>query len=776
MSVEPTQFQMPIDQIDVDVAVVGGGLAGVAAAIAASRAGADVALVQNRPVLGGNSSSEVRVWVCGATATGHQRFARETGIIGELYLENEYRNPEGNPYYWDLVVLEAVRAEPRIRLFLNTDVSTVETDGSAIVAVTGKTMGSERLVRISASMFIDCTGDGFIGASAGADYLLGREAHGQFQEDFAPDVADLQTLGSTLLFYTKDLGRPVPFVPPSFAVDVARTSIPESRIIRTGDNGADYWWIEWGGELDIVADNERIRDELWAVIYGIWDYIKNSGEFEAENLTLEWVGSVPGKREYRRLVGDLILTASDIVPEAEHPDAIGFGGWSVDLHPSKGVYHQGGAAQQFYPDGLYPIPFRVLYSRNVDNLLFAGRDISASHVAFGSTRVMSTCAVLGEAAGAAAALCTRTGMTPRDLATDHGGLLQQHLLREDAAIVGVRADDPDDVAPLARVSASSRRTTLSTGEPGGDTLPLTSDVGLLVPLEPSLGTVEVLLCAETDTELTWSVHSTGHPAVYLPRHQLRAGSIQVGAGAQVHAALPLGLTAADIGGEYRNVVLVLHENPTLAWHVADERTYGLLTMQRRHSHQEEIDAHVVDGGRANANALVSWDVKRLRRRTPVIRTTDPTDAFHESHVTDGYQRPYGAPRMWSSAPDSEQPQWVQLDWDEAQEIAEIVLIFNDDVDEYLNNLHYRRSPFRVMPELVRDYRVQVRTAQGWHEAAQVRENRRRRRVHSLEERGHPIDGVRVEIEATNGSPTAQIYAIRAQRTPSAGPPEGSRDA
>lgn len=775
MSVEPAQFQMPIDQIDVDVAVVGGGLAGVAAAVAAARAGADVALVQNRPVLGGNSSSEVRVWVCGATATGHQRFARETGIIGELYLENEFRNPEGNPYYWDLVVLEAVRAEPRIRLFLNTDVSTVETDGSAIVAVTGKIMGSERLVRIGASMFIDCTGDGFIGASAGADYLLGREAHGQFQENFAPEVADLQTLGSTLLFYTKDIGHPVPFVPPSFAVDIAQTSIPESRIIRTGDNGADYWWIEWGGELDIVADNERIRDELWAVIYGIWDYIKNSGEFEAENLTLEWVGSVPGKREYRRLVGDLILTAADIVPEAEHPDAIGFGGWSVDLHPSKGVYHQGGAAQQFYPDGVYPIPFRALYSRNVDNLLFAGRDISASHVAFGSTRVMSTCAVLGEAAGAAAALCARTGMNPRALATEHGTTLQQHLLREDAALVGVRADDPDDVAPLAQVSASSRRTTLSTGEASGGTLPLTSDIGLLFPLTPSLGALEVLLHAETGTDLEWSVHSTGHPAVYLPKHQLRAGSVQVPAGEQVRIQLPLELGAEDLDNECRNVVLVLHENSSLAWHAASERTYGLLAMQRRLSHQEEIDAHVVDGGRTGANEVVSWDVKRLRRRTPVIRTTDLTDAFHESRVTDGYQRPYGAPRLWSADPDTEQPQWVQLDWDEPQTIAEIVLVFNDDVDEYLNNLHYRRSPFRVMPELVRDYRVQIHTTGGWHEVAHVCENRRRRRVHSIGASGRPVDGVRIEIDATNGAATAQIYAIRAQRTSSAGLPKGPRD-
>ncbi|GIQ66375.1 hypothetical protein PACILC2_49430 [Paenibacillus cisolokensis] len=197
---------MKLEVVKTDITVVGGGLAGVCAAVAAARLGQTVALVNNRPVLGGNSSSEVRVWVCGATAHGTHRYARETGIMGEMFVENQYRNIDGNPYIWDLVVLETVRAEKNILLFLNTDVHEVEADGEederVIRSVTGWMMGSERRIRFESKMFLDCTGDGLIGFLAGAKYRIGREARHEYDEDWAPEVADDITLGSTLLFYT----------------------------------------------------------------------------------------------------------------------------------------------------------------------------------------------------------------------------------------------------------------------------------------------------------------------------------------------------------------------------------------------------------------------------------------------------------------------------------------------------------------------------------------------------------------------------------------------
>ncbi|WP_039836034.1 FAD-dependent oxidoreductase, partial [Paenibacillus sonchi] len=139
-----------------------------------------------------------------------------------------------------------------------------------------------------------------------------------------------------------------------------------------------YWWIEWGGEHDTVHDNEMIRDELWSVIYGIWDYIKNSGKFSAGNMTLEWVGSLPGKREYRRFIGDYVLNQNDIIAQREFADAVAFGGWSIDLHPPQGMYAEASGSKHMHADGVYHIPFRSLYSANVRNMLMAGRDISAS--------------------------------------------------------------------------------------------------------------------------------------------------------------------------------------------------------------------------------------------------------------------------------------------------------------------------------------------------------------------------------------------------------------
>ncbi len=265
-----------------DITVAGGGLAGVCAAVAAARLGQTVALVQNRLVLGGNSSSVVRVWVCGATKHGVNRYARESGIMGELFTENQYRNPDGNPYLWDAVVLDLVLAEPNITLFLNTDIYDVESEELVfatneskeseskekgqqrmIRAVTGWMTGSERRIRFESSVFLDCTGDGLVGFLAGAKYRLGRESQQEFGESLAPETADMTLLGSTILFYTRDTGHSVKYVPPSFAKDIRQTPIPKSRILRSGDSGCHYWWIEWGGELDTVHDNERIRDELW---------------------------------------------------------------------------------------------------------------------------------------------------------------------------------------------------------------------------------------------------------------------------------------------------------------------------------------------------------------------------------------------------------------------------------------------------------------------------------------------------------------------------------
>ncbi len=278
-----------------DITVIGGGLAGVCAAVASARLGKKVALIQNRLVLGGNSSSEVRVWIAGASKGGVNRYSRETGIMGEMFVENQYRNPEGNPYIWDLIILETVKAEKNIELFLNTDVRTVEADGRegerVIHAVSGWMMGSEREIRFESPIFLDCTGDGLVGYLARAQYRIGREARDEFNESWAPEKADNVTLGSTILFYTKDAGQPVKYVPPSFAKDITKTLIPEKRIIRSGDSGCYYWWIEWGGELDTyMRMNEYVMSYGRSFMgYGIILKTQES----LKQIILLWNGSAP---------------------------------------------------------------------------------------------------------------------------------------------------------------------------------------------------------------------------------------------------------------------------------------------------------------------------------------------------------------------------------------------------------------------------------------------------------------------------------------------------
>ncbi len=746
-----------------DVVVVGGGLAGTVAAVAAARLGSRVALITNRPVLGGNSSSEIRVWVVGATAHGTQRFARETGIMGELFLENQYRNPQGNAIYWDQVVLDLVRAEPNVSLHLSTDVRTVTMaadEPGRIASVTGWTMGSEIETVFTAPVFLDCTGDGLVGALAGAEHRIGREGRAEHGEPWAPEQPDDELLGSSIFFSTHDTGKPERFVPPSIALDLATTPILANRSIRTGDRGCAYWWIEWGGELDTVTDNERIRDELWSVVYGIWDHIKNSGQFDAERLTLDWVGAIPGKREYRRFVGDHTLTQQDLLEQRSFPDAVAFGGWSIDLHPVQGVYAESAGAQQRYTNGTYQIPFRSLYSRNVLNLLMAGRDISASHVAFGSTRVMATCATQGQAVGTAAHLAVRHGLTPRQLGSTHTRLLQQTLLRQDAPLIGVRVDDEADLARRATVTASSERTVLSTLDhlgPEPETVVLDRDVAVLLPVDPRLDEVRLRTRAAHATELTAELWSTGRPQNYVPVHheRTRTAPVPVGDGETV---LPLHW-APD---QPSNVVLVLRADPGIELLLTDGHPYGVQVMRAKVAGDVAFDADIPDEA---DQPVTDWEVRALRGRSVALAASPACDAWRATRVLDGYQRPYGGPHLWSSEPGAldRGPVHLTLTWDEPVDVTEVRLVLNDDVDADLINLHHHRTHWDAVPDLVRDYTVEVRAAGRWRTVAEVTGNRHRHRVHPVADGdGAPVraDALRLRVTATNGSPAVTVCAVK----------------
>lgn len=456
-----------IQQIETEILVAGGGPAGVSAAIAAARSGAKVVLVQDRPVLGGNASSEIRMHIVGADGVLGERGrelsveAREGGLIEEIRLDACISNPQLSPSVFDLILYDKCRREQNLSLYLNTTVSEVAMEGDRIRRVIAKRPSTEDVFEITAALYIDCTGDGSLGAAAGADFRQGREAASEFEETLAHSTADGKTLGSTLLFMAKRHAEPMPYTAPPWARKFTEEDLRFRPHARPGfESGLEYgyWWIEWGGELNTIRDNEIIRDELLAILLGVWDHIKNGGDHGAENWALDWCGFVPGKRESRRFVGPVLLTEHDILGGSAWEDAIAYGGWPIDTHPPGGVdaSDEQPCTQTRVPS-LYDIPLRACFSKNVPNLLFAGRNISASHIAFASTRVMATCSVVGQGVGTAAAVCVREGIVPAVLAADAGLLhqLRQQLLADDCFLIGECNQDPSDLARTARLTASS---------------------------------------------------------------------------------------------------------------------------------------------------------------------------------------------------------------------------------------------------------------------------------------------------------------------------------
>ncbi|MGG1517879.1 FAD-dependent oxidoreductase [Paenibacillus oryzisoli] len=447
-------------QIQADVLVAGGGISGVAAAIAAARNGAKVVLCQDRPVLGGNASSEIRMHIVGAAHSKRGQAlateAREGGLIEEILLECAIRNAQRSAPMFDLILYEKCRAESNLTLMLNTAVTGVQMDGSRIVSVLAERQSTEHTFEIAAQIFIDCTGDGRLGKEAGAQFTTGRESSSQYGESHAGAEADPYRLGSSLLFTSRDMGKPMKFIPPVWAKRFTEEDL-KYRSHSSWEYG--YWWVEFGGLLDTIADNEHIRDELLAIMMGVWDHIKNSGHHpESANWALDWFGFVPGKRESRRFIGKHLLTQKDLEDAVHFEDVIAYGGWPMDTHPPQGIEAKDtDPCSQPVTNYVYGIPLRALISANVDNLMFAGRNISATHIAFSSTRVMATCGVMGQGAGTFAAMAVQEGV-PLEQAWHNQALIgrtQQMLIRQDAFLPGIQGGV--NIASQARVSASSEQ-------------------------------------------------------------------------------------------------------------------------------------------------------------------------------------------------------------------------------------------------------------------------------------------------------------------------------
>ena len=463
-----------------DIVVVGGGMAGLCAAISAARHGANVALVHARPVLGGNASSEIRIHISGADQSLRQTDYAESGLLYELMLENKSRNDTFNYSIWDMVLFEAAKNEKNLTVYLNCPMFDCSVDGDIITSISCFQETTELTLKIFAPLFVDATGNGTLGYFAGADYTQGSESNKEYGEPHAPDQPNNERMGNTILMKAVDTGHPVKYEPPAFAkkltehqlryrvhsktmkVDASMAPDPEEwlRLSACSCAAVDYgyWWLELMGDGDdIIPDYEKIRDDLMAYAYGLWDHIKNGGQHGAENFALEWVGALPGMRESRRLLGDYVLNECDILEHRQFDDAVAYGGWCVDLHAPHGLLDFDVLPSDCHHfTGVYTIPYRSYYSRNIRNLFLAGRDISTSKLGLASTRILGCCAVGGQAVGTAAALCVKYNVLPRELAP-HIPEVQQLILKDDGFLPNILNQDEKDFARKATFTASSAK-------------------------------------------------------------------------------------------------------------------------------------------------------------------------------------------------------------------------------------------------------------------------------------------------------------------------------
>ncbi|WP_321474570.1 FAD-dependent oxidoreductase [uncultured Paludibaculum sp.] len=736
--------------LDTDLAIAGGGLAGTCAAITAARAGLRVVLVQDRPVLGGNASSEVRLWILGATSHmgNNNRWAREGGVVDEILIENLHRNPEGNALILDTILLEKVIAEPSITLLLNTAVYEVEKSApDTISALRAWCSQNSTVYVVKAPCFCDASGDGVVGFLAGAAFRMGAEPKSEFGEGFAPDAGYGELLGHSMYFYSKDTGRPVRFTAPSFALKDIST-IPRYRDIKASDSGCRFWWFEYGGRLDTVHQTEAIKWELWRVIYGAWDYIKNSGQFpEADTMTLEWVGTIPGKRESRRFEGDYILTQQDLVEQRAHPDAVAVGGWAMDLHPADGVYSRLSPCTQWHSKGVYQIPYRCLYSRNIGNLFLAGRIISVSHVAFGSTRVMATCAHTAQAVGLAAALCRQHGVRPAQVPVAE---LQRALGLAGQYIPGFVLDDTEDWARRAAASASSSFV-LDELKPSGATAALDVSRAMLVPVPAGqVPAVTFLVDVAQATTLELEVRCSERVGNFTPDRILHRESVSLEPGIAQPVTLRTDLSLVTPA----YLFFTLLRNAAVSVHVSEARLTGVLSLT------QSMNAAVAKGVRQEppeGSGIDSFEFWLPARRPGGLnlatRVAPPLAGFEASNVTNGIARPTVASNAWVAGAGATTPR-LTLTWAEPVTIGRVELVFDTDFDHPLESVLWGH-PERDIPFCVRHYRILNAEGAVLYECLENHQTRNSVRF------AEPVSttALHVEVISTHGAPAA-IFEVR----------------
>jgi hypothetical protein len=734
-----------------DVVVVGGGISGTCAAISAARNGAKTALVHERSTLGGNSSSEVRLFP--EDTCGFSPWIKESGILEEIAVEERSRNWE--PYiegmmnsHWDLVLYEWAKREKNLSLFLNTTMrEVVMRDAGHIQAIHAPQLGTEREFILSAPLFIDASGDGVLGFRAGADFHWGKELRSEYNEVLAPAEPTTGLMGNTLFYRARDTGRPVTFKKPDWADEFDTEADLTNR--GHGHFECGYWWIEVGAPLHPIKDNEEIRDEALRQLLGLWDHIKNhctaDGVRErAKNFALEFVGFWPYKRESRRILGDYMLTEKDVRDPAIHPDDIAYGSWGIDIHVPGGIhernvppYPEPRSDENFKQRGTIPygIPLRSCYSRNVVNLLTAGRPIGASYVAFASSRVLPTGAIVGQGVGVAAALCAKYNCEPKTVAADHTDELQQILLRQDASIPGVENADKDDLARRAQVMASSEATLQF---PESETFhKATLALGQVFPVSTDqVDSVELLLqSASTQAQqVKLSLRRVEHVWDLRPSATIAAATATVPAGFKGYVSFPLH-ARTKTGNLY---FAFIDAQPELAWAM--------------HSDANGEATQVPVGATAADLPPGGFWRPFTQGRSLAIRVTPEQRPYAPQNIVRGTNRPDRWTNIFVSDKAQSLPAWIELKFPSPAQFNQVQITFDTDATRRIG------LPLFHYPECVKRYEIAIPQGGGWKTIVAEDGNYFRRRVHRFD--AVTAGRLRINVLETNGAAEARIYEVR----------------
>lgn len=757
-----------------DIVVCGGGLAGFCAAVAAARLGKKTCIIQNRPVFGGNSSSEIGVTPHG-TAAFHG-YARETGILSELLIEERsknhaeiYENGWTNSV-WDLTMYDMATKTENLSCFMNSDILDVVKDqsGRKIVAVLASVQNAETQLMIKGGIFIDCTGDGIVADRAGCEWRMGSEGKSEFNEPHAPDQASSDTMGNSIHFRTKNMGFPVPFTAPDWAIKHTNGDFFYKQGRLPKDERGGFWWLEIGVPYHTIYDNETIRYELTRHALGVWNWMKNKDPMMKErcaNYALDWIGQVPGKRESRRIMGEYFITEHDILDKTVFDDEIAFGGWFVDLHTPGGLlagsseptnHHNYDTFNDYAVKsycGPYGIPLRACIAKDVDNLMMAGRNISTTHAALGTLRVMGTTALMGQACGVAAAFALDKNLEIRQVPKEAITEVKQQLLRDGCFLPNNKNEDLADLALTATVTGSSEAVVYGAGpeskgfhqgmkswkdQPQYKAESMTVRKGQLIAVGDKVDSISVCLTNKSGKEQQIEVFICNAEHIWDYRREpsvpLASTILTVPEGENVWVKWAVNLTAANglnCGGYIR---LDLNANPDLDWKIAGYVIPGHLSVYQIGT---EIMRRFSDG------VTLSYQISPAQ------------PAFSARNVLTGVTRPHQCTNLWKSDPNLALEQWLQLSWEKEQTISQVELTLAGN----LLREYHAYGPFYRDAQCAKDLRIEAFISGKWEPVCTVKDNYQRLLKLTLK---NPVKTfqMRVVVEKTNGDPSAIIYEVR----------------